>query len=103
MLPVSRQAAEVAFRVAQEALRNVIAHSKATSVELAVWLHDDRLVLTVTDDGIGFEPDALAAALEGGHVGLRLLRDLAHAAGGTLDVSSAPGDGTTVRLEVPRG
>jgi two-component system, NarL family, sensor kinase len=103
VVPAGRQTAEIVFRVAQEALRNVIAHSKANSVELTVAHHDDWLVLTVTDDGIGFEPDALAAALAGGHVGLRLLRDLSQAAGGTLDVTSAPGEGTRVRLEVPHG
>jgi DNA-binding NarL/FixJ family response regulator len=81
VVPAGRQTAEIVFRVAQEALRNVIAHSKANSVELTVALHDDWLVLTVTDDGIGFEPDALAAALAGGHVGLRLLRDLSQSGG----------------------
>jgi two-component system, NarL family, sensor histidine kinase UhpB len=54
-IPVSRQTSEVAFRVAQEALRNVISHSKATGVELLVSLEGDWLVLTVTDDGIGFD------------------------------------------------
>jgi two-component system NarL family sensor kinase len=101
-IPVGRQTSEVAFRVAQEALRNVISHSKATGVELLVSLEGDWLVLTVTDDGIGFDVDALAAAPAGGHVGLRLLRDLVHAAGGTLDVVSSPGAGTRVRLEVPQ-
>jgi signal transduction histidine kinase len=56
----------------------VISHSKATSVEL------------------------LAAAPAGGHVGLRPLRDLVHAAGGTLEVTSSPGAGTRVRQEVPQ-
>jgi signal transduction histidine kinase len=67
-IAVDRQTAEVVFRVAQEALRNVIAHSKASVVELAVTLADDRLVLTVTDDGIGFGPNTLAVAPAGGHV-----------------------------------
>lgn len=99
-IPVGRQASEVTFRVAKEALRNVISHSKATSVELLVALEGDQLVLTVKDDGIGFDMDALTAAPAGGHVGLQLLRDLVHAAGGTLEVSSSPGAGTRVRMEV---
>jgi len=82
--------------------RNVISHSKAAGVELLVSLEGDWPVLTVTDDGIGFDMDALAAAPAGGQVGLRLPLDLVHAAGGTLDVVSSPGAGTRVRLEVPQ-
>jgi signal transduction histidine kinase len=59
-------------------------------------------VLTGSDDGTGFDMDAQAAAPAGGHVGLRRLRDLAHAAGGTRDVVSSPGAGRRVRLEVPQ-
>jgi signal transduction histidine kinase len=55
-----------------------------------------------TNGGTGFDMDALAVAPAGGHVGLRLLRDLVHAAGGTPDVVSSPGAGTRVRLEVPQ-
>jgi signal transduction histidine kinase len=51
----------------------------------------------VADDGRGFDPDAVPE----GHFGLRLLADLARDAGGRLDVSSAPGAGTVVRMEVP--
>jgi len=100
-VPVGRQTSEVVFRVAQEALRNVVTHSRAESVELSVWLQDGWLVLNVIDEGVGFEPDALTAAPAGGHVGLSLLRDLARAAGGGLDVRSTPGKGTRVELEVP--
>jgi signal transduction histidine kinase len=100
-IPVGRQTSEVVFLVAQEALRNVVTHSGAESVELSVWLQDGWLVLTVIDEGVGFEPDALMAAPAGGHVGLSLLRDLARAVGGGLEVRSSPGKGTRVQLEVP--
>jgi signal transduction histidine kinase len=100
-IPVGRQTAEVVFRVAQEALRNVVAHSRTESVEVSAWLDDGWLVLTVIDDGVGFEPDGPTAAPADGHVGLSLLRDLARAAGGGLDVRSSPGKGTRVQLEVP--
>jgi signal transduction histidine kinase len=55
----------------------------------------------VTDDGRGFSPAEREARAKGGHVGLTLLEDLAAQAGGNLDVRSAPGEGTTVELEVP--
>jgi signal transduction histidine kinase len=57
----------------------------------------------VVDDGCGFGTEARAAAGTNGHVGLRLLDDLARDAGGTLDVTSSPGSGTRLRLEVPIG
>jgi two-component system, NarL family, sensor kinase len=64
-------------------------------------LEDGWLVLTVIDHGVGFEPDGITATPAGGHVGLSLLRDLARAAGGGLDMRSSHGKGTRVQLEVP--
>jgi signal transduction histidine kinase len=58
---------------------------------------DGRLGLRVADDGVGFVPGAFA---DTGRLGLRGLRDLVREAGGSLDVDSGPGRGTTVRLEV---
>jgi signal transduction histidine kinase len=59
-----------------------------------------RLVLTVSDDGAGFDPNAPRSA---GHFGLRGLSGLVRDAGGRLDVRSTMGEGTTVHLEVPAG
>jgi signal transduction histidine kinase len=88
------------YRVAREALRNVAAHARAHSVEVCVGAADGTVSLVVRDDGSGFD----AAALEGaasGHLGLRLLRDLTQDADGTFTVTSMPGSGTTVRVELP--
>jgi signal transduction histidine kinase len=89
------------FRVAQEALRNVQAHAQASSVDVTLEQGDGSLTLTVRDDGRGFSPEELDRRGESGHMGLSLLSGLAEEAGGALLVNSTPGQGTTVRLEVP--
>ncbi len=85
------------FRAAQEALRNVVKHADAHKVEVAVESQNGRATLSVVDDGTGFDPEQDP---EGAHFGLRLLRDLVREIGGKLDLDSAPGRGTSVRLEV---
>jgi two-component system NarL family sensor kinase len=89
------------YRVAREALRNVAAHAQARTVRVEVGRAGGIVTLTVTDDGCGFDGARRAVRAEGGHVGLTLLEDLVTEAGGTLQVRSAPGAGTTVVLEVP--
>ena len=85
------------YRCAQEALRNVAAHSHARQVDVQIELDAEFARLTVTDDGRGF-----AGGAEEGHMGLTLLTDLAREAGGRLEIVSAPGDGTRVCVEAPR-
>lgn len=91
----------VVFRVAQEALRNVGKHAGAEHVDVVVARDGPSVVLTVRDDGHGFVAQPGAPAGQDGHLGLMLLRDLAAGVGGSFDVASAAGRGTTVRLEVP--
>jgi len=93
--------AELVFRVAQEAVRNVAEHSAAGAVDVRLEATGATVALTVADDGIGFDAARLADTSAGGHVGLLLLRDLARTAGGTLEIDSTPGRGTRVHLEVP--
>jgi signal transduction histidine kinase len=88
------------YRAAQEALRNVVAHAEARRVRVAAWRRDGRAVLTVEDDGRGFEPDG-ADDERRKHFGLRILHDLAADANGELSIDSQPGSGTRVRIEVP--
>lgn len=85
------------WRVAQEAVRNVARHAGAKRTSVTVRREDDHLVLEVVDDGHGFDP---AAPQPETGFGLRGLRSLAADSGARLDVESAPGRGTTVRLEV---
>jgi two-component system NarL family sensor kinase len=87
------------YRIAQEALRNVVAHANAGCVRIAVRSDQRAARLEVEDDGDGFSPE-LGRESEG-HFGLRMLADLSSDAGGRFWVQSAPGEGTGVGVEVP--
>ena len=89
------------FRAAGEALRNVVAHAEATTVDVRVAADEGRARLEVVDDGRGFEPDERARRRAEGHVGLSLLEELATGLGGRLEVRSGPGAGTMFAVEVP--
>jgi signal transduction histidine kinase len=93
--------AALLYRAAQEALRNVVTHANATSVHVRAHSEDSRVLLEVTDDGLGFDVDNASKKAQEGHLGLRGLADRVADAGGTLDVHSTPGQGTQVRVEVP--
>jgi signal transduction histidine kinase len=87
------------LRIAQEALQNALRHAGAgASITVRLADGDGRLVLSVADDGRGFDP---AGAPRGRRLGLTSMEERAAAVGGSLSVVSAPGAGTTVRLEVP--
>ncbi|NYE37877.1 signal transduction histidine kinase [Nocardioides cavernae] len=94
----SRPAVALVWRVAQEAVRNVARHAGAGRMSLTVHRQGDSLVLEVVDDGRGFVPGAAPAD---DRFGLRAADSLVREHGGTMDVESAPGSGTTVRVEVP--
>ncbi len=95
---VGEDAVALVWRVAQEGVRNVVHHAGASRVSVTVHREDGRLVLEIVDDGRGFVP---AAGAGEGHFGLRALEGLVRESGGTLEVESAPGEGTTLRTEVP--
>lgn len=97
----SQEVSRLIYRTVQEALRNVIAHAGATSVGVTVAVAEGLAWAEVIDDGRGFDVAAARDAAAGGHVGLLGITDLITDAGGRLDLSSAPGAGTTVRIEVP--
>jgi signal transduction histidine kinase len=86
------------FRLAQEALNNILKHAHARRVQVCLDLADHRVVLEISDDGIGFEP----GLADGGGFGLPGMRERAEGLGGTLQIESSPGTGTRVRVEVPR-
>jgi two-component system NarL family sensor kinase len=98
---VSGEAAELIFRVAQEAVRNVAEHAGATSVDMRVETGDGMIRLTVADNGVGFDVGRLHRRPVEGHVGLLLLQDLVRTAGGSLEIDSSPGKGTRLRLGAP--
>jgi signal transduction histidine kinase len=87
------------LRVAQEALNNALRHAEAERIELRMEARDGRLIVTVADDGIGFDPED--RGLRARRLGLTSMEERALALGGALNVVSRPGEGTTVTLEVP--
>lgn len=87
-------------RIVQEALTNVRKHSKATRVKVDVVKSGTTVCATIADDGVGFDlADPPAADFP--QYGLATMRERAEGAGGTLDIESVPGVGTTVRCEMP--
>jgi signal transduction histidine kinase len=89
------------FRIAQEALTNALRHSDAAHIAVRLSEPNGRLLLTVEDDGVGFEPGS--AALRSRRLGLTSMEERAGALGGRLSVESRPGAGATIGLEVPLG
>jgi signal transduction histidine kinase len=89
------------YRVAQEAVRNVVAYADASAVSVDVDVADSTARLVVADDGRGFGPETRERRRAEGHLGLSLVEELAQQAGGSLAVDSGEGEGTRVRLEVP--
>jgi signal transduction histidine kinase len=88
------------FRIAQEAIHNAVRHAQAQRIEVGLSARNGHLVLTVDDDGVGFDPSA--ASLRSRRLGLTSMEERARAVGGTLTIDSRPGEGTRVRLEVGR-
>ena len=98
---IDLEASTLAYRVAQEALRNVVSHAAATEVRATIDVQDDSLILIVDDNGKGFSTDVLDERTADGHVGLRSLAGLAADLHGSLQVRSSPGTGTRVQVTIP--
>ncbi len=92
-------AREHALRAIGEGLTNIARHSQAQHAWVSVISAEGELVVELRDDGRGFNPDEIPAA----HYGLLGLRERARVACGALEISSAPGKGTTLKLHLPLG
>jgi two-component system sensor histidine kinase UhpB len=95
-LPLNPEDELVVYRVAQEALTNVVRHAQASNVSLSLSADDGAVVLRIGDDGRGIAPELLDSSY-----GIRGMRERALLIGATLDVRSRLGEGTTVELVVP--
>jgi signal transduction histidine kinase len=95
-LPAEQE--DVVLRVAQEAVHNALRHAQASSVTVRLVGSATGVRLDVQDDGTGFDS---GQAGSGRHLGLASMRERAHGVGGRVRFVTAPGAGTTVRLEVP--
>lgn len=91
----------VLFRIAQESLTNVARHAKASQVEVCIQCLDGLIRMDVTDNGQGFEVDGAACANKSNRLGMLGMRERVEMIGGTFCVESAPGQPTTVRVEIP--
>ena len=95
---VSADAALCLYRIAQEALHNVVKHSGGTAAKVGLTRDDGHLRLVVADDGTGFDP---RAAHTNGSLGLVSMSERARFVGGRLAIESRPGAGTQVEVRVP--
>jgi PAS domain S-box-containing protein len=95
-LPVSAPVAAQLYRIAQEAVRNAVEHGAAREVLIQLTFGESDMLLTVEDDGTGFN-----IKTKGHGMGLRIMRYRAQCIGGSCEVRTAPGTGTTVYCRVP--
>lgn len=95
--PDAQQAA-LLYRAAREAITNAIKHARASVISVELSRSGDRIQLAVYDDGEGFERSSGAPE---GHLGLQILQDTVSAAGGRLDLHTAPRQGTEVLVSLP--
>jgi PAS domain S-box-containing protein len=88
---------EALYRIAREAVHNTIKHARAHSVRITMESVASGVLLEIADDGVGFDPDGEYP----GHLGLTSIRERARGIGAEVNIRSAPGQGTTVRVRVP--
>lgn len=96
-LDVTPATEEHLYRLALEALNNTVKHADARTAAITLTVAGERLELAITDDGLGFDTNSERP----GHLGLRTMQERASAVGGTLEVQSQAGIGTTVRVVIP--
>jgi signal transduction histidine kinase len=92
----------VLYRVVQEALNNVAKHAHANHVWVYLRVDEDRVDMQLNDDGIGFDVTSVNGLVGSGHFGLAGMRERVEIAGGTHRLLSTPGNGTAIRVRLPR-
>ena len=90
---------EALYRIAQEAMHNIVKHARASNVALRLVRQEKEVLLEVCDNGRGFDPTGPFP----GHLGVRSMRERVTKIGGTLSIESAAGQGTCIRVRVPLG
>ena len=92
----------VLFRIAQEAMSNVARHSQASKLTIHLAYETEQVFLTLTDNGLGYDPSSLDLALDFSRgLGIAGMKERASLAGGQVTVESAPGEGTIVHVVIP--
>jgi two-component system, NarL family, sensor kinase len=96
---MDKQKELILFRMVQELLNNALKHAGAQSIEAIMKFSNTGLVLTITDDGKGFEPDATAPTTDSG-LGLRNMHNRAKLIGADFSISSSPGNGSSAQISL---
>lgn len=97
-MPLPAPIALLIFHIAREGVMNSLKHAQATDFWISVHEDEDRIVLQLRDNGVGFDTEAPGPE---GHFGMAMMRERAQVGGGTCDVQSAPGEGTTITVRFP--
>jgi PAS domain S-box-containing protein len=97
-IDISKNLATIVFRIFQEALTNVIRHSKATEVYIGLRVDAGQLILEIKDNGRGIKEDELTGT---GSIGIPSMREQALALGGEIKIAGESGKGTTLNLKIP--
>jgi signal transduction histidine kinase len=111
-LPIERDLTELAdqlspeiennlYRIVQEALNNIVRHAHATCASIALHRNEDKLLLTIADNGCGFTLDTSRDLIRSTGLGLTSMRDRLSVLNGDLQIESSPNNGTTITIQVP--
>jgi signal transduction histidine kinase len=90
------------YRIAQEALTNVVKHAEATSIVVQLLGNDQGVRMSIEDDGKGFVHSSQRAPSSSGGMGILSMRERAASFGGTLTIESVPGKGTSILVDIPK-
>jgi signal transduction histidine kinase len=89
------------FRITQEALNNVVKHAHARSIGIKLERQDSHCILSVADDGVGFDGTMGSKSRRRPGLGMVTMRERTQAIGGTFEVETKPGHGTRIMVRVP--
>jgi two-component system, NarL family, sensor kinase len=95
------QSQSLLYRAARELLTNIGKHAEATTVRISLSRKGDRIILTIADDGMGFDPEIVGQYVADGHIGLGSLLARFDSMGGAMDINSQAGYGTQVTVTSP--
>ncbi len=97
-LPLSIGGKQTLLRILQEALANIARHSDGTHISIRLSSQGDEVVMVVKDNGKGFSPDEVRRG-----IGLNSMNERAESLGGSMELASAPGEGTSISVRIPQG
>ncbi len=93
----------VLVRALQESLRNIDKHAKARQADVRLTWLEDEVLMDISDDGIGFNPESIDAGANGYHLGLSTMESRVESVGGSFALESTPGEGTSITIAFPTG